>query len=304
MFSFKNIYSENINSANLAFVTGPTKIGKSWLLRYNLRKFQASQQNPLVFHYDMREQGMQSFDMFLHSFEKMFIETLVRRNAQEMENHHRPLISVDDMLKTVVFRFYDKQLFEQKLAKCIDKATNNYSMTAGFALSKVEDRAQLRALLDAYRNREYKETPLLDSFNKLISIIANSSYEGDTFKAALLVIYDVILRKELERRPPHLYSTSQHRDGIDVLNFLCDLVNHISGYTHKYYDELVQKIDNEGLVLKYRKELKQYEGKINESPLLGDRHPHSLLVIESVQELQSMPACESTLQSGLKVNLG
>lgn len=208
------------------------------------------------------------------------------------------------MLKTVVFRFYDEQLFEQDLAKCIDKATNNYSMTAGFALSKLEDKGELRALLDAYRNREYKETPLLDNFTKIITTIANSSYEGDTFKAALLVIYDVILRKELERRPPHLYSTSQHRDGIDVLNFLCDLVNHISGYTHKYYDELLQKVDNEGLVQKYRKELKQYDGKINESPLLGDKHPHSILVIESVQELQRMTACESTLKSGLQVNLG
>jgi predicted AAA+ superfamily ATPase len=77
MYSFKNIYSENINSANLAFVTGPTKYGKSWLLRYNLRKFQASQQNPIVLYYDMRAQGMISFDMFLHSFEKMIIETLV-----------------------------------------------------------------------------------------------------------------------------------------------------------------------------------------------------------------------------------
>ncbi len=29
------------------------------------------------------------------------------------------------MLK-VVYRFYDKNLFEQDLAKCLDKATNNY----------------------------------------------------------------------------------------------------------------------------------------------------------------------------------
>ena len=39
MFSFKNIYSENINTRNLLFLTGPTKAGKSWYLRYNLRKF-------------------------------------------------------------------------------------------------------------------------------------------------------------------------------------------------------------------------------------------------------------------------
>lgn len=44
MFSFKNIFSENINGYNLMFLTGPTKAGKSWMLRYNIRKFQASSQ--------------------------------------------------------------------------------------------------------------------------------------------------------------------------------------------------------------------------------------------------------------------
>ena len=93
MFSFKNIYSENINGRNLMFFTGETKAGKSWLLRYNIRKFQASSQNPLVFHYDMRELGMLSFDMFLHSFEQMIIRTLVERNAADMASKKRPLIS-------------------------------------------------------------------------------------------------------------------------------------------------------------------------------------------------------------------
>jgi len=39
MFSFKNIYTENINSTNLMFITGPTKCGKSVLLRQNLNDF-------------------------------------------------------------------------------------------------------------------------------------------------------------------------------------------------------------------------------------------------------------------------
>lgn len=39
MYSFKNIYSENVNTDNACFLVGPTKSGKSWFLRYNLRKF-------------------------------------------------------------------------------------------------------------------------------------------------------------------------------------------------------------------------------------------------------------------------
>jgi hypothetical protein len=51
-----------------------------------------------------------------------------------VEKSKKPLITVDEMLKTVVFRFYDKQLFEQDLAKCIDKATNNYCKEYAFLI--------------------------------------------------------------------------------------------------------------------------------------------------------------------------
>jgi chromosomal replication initiation ATPase DnaA len=112
LYSFKNIYSENINTRNLLFLTGPTKAGKSWYLRYNLRKFQASGQNPIVLYYDMRDQGMVSFDMFLHSFEMMVIDTLSIRNKDELARSKKSLISEADILKKVVFRFYDESLFE------------------------------------------------------------------------------------------------------------------------------------------------------------------------------------------------
>ena len=42
MYSFKNTYSENINSSNLMFITGPTKSGKSVFLRQNLNEFAAT----------------------------------------------------------------------------------------------------------------------------------------------------------------------------------------------------------------------------------------------------------------------
>lgn len=58
MFSFKNIYTPNINSSNLMFVTGPTKCGKSWLIRQNIEKFKiAKQANPVVFHFDFNERS-------------------------------------------------------------------------------------------------------------------------------------------------------------------------------------------------------------------------------------------------------
>jgi hypothetical protein len=47
------------------------------------------------------------------------------------------------------------------------------------------------------------------------------------------------------------------------MNFLFDLINDISGYTSKYYDEVAEKIDHEGLIIKYREENKKYVGKNN-----------------------------------------
>lgn len=72
---------------------------------------------------------MLSFDMFLHSFEKMMIDTLVKRNRDDLVRTKKQLISDQDILNKVLFRFYDKNLFEQDLAKCLDKATNNYCKT-------------------------------------------------------------------------------------------------------------------------------------------------------------------------------
>jgi hypothetical protein len=83
------------------------------------------------------------------------------------------LIISEELLK-VVFRTYDESLFEQDLARCIDKATNGHSITAGFTIANQDDKIKLRLLLDRYRNKEFKETPLLDRFNELAEIVGNS----------------------------------------------------------------------------------------------------------------------------------
>ena len=107
MYSFKNIYSENINVDAACFLIGPSKSGKSWYLRYNMRKFQASAIKPMVFYYNLR--GMKSFEMFLWNFEKVIIDELVSQNQTRN-------FGVDQILK-VSLKFNDKNLFEQALAQ-------------------------------------------------------------------------------------------------------------------------------------------------------------------------------------------
>jgi len=78
------------------------------------------------------------------------------------------------------------------------------------------------------------------------------------------------------------------------MNFLFDLINHASGYTHKYYDEHHQRLNTEQLIAKYRKEKKKFNEKSAaelsaESEILGDKnYPHCLLVIEGAHQLYRM----------------
>jgi hypothetical protein len=123
---------------------------------------------------------MKSFEMFLHSFEKVIINELVQQNNSRN-------FGVDKLLK-VAFRFYDKNLFEHALAKGLSQ-----KITYGYQIGD----ADISEYLDKYRNKEYKETPLLDNFEAIAQLIADESYEGDLFKASLLMVYDVCIRKEL-----------------------------------------------------------------------------------------------------------
>ena len=119
-------------------------------------------------------------------------------------------------------------------------------------------------MLDQYKQKEYKKTPLLDSINEISKIVA-MNYENDEFKAVLLLIYDVCIRRELNQVERSQYytvglsSASNFRSGLDCMHFLFDLVNHVAGYTDKYYKEMRVHIDHEGLIQKYRKEKKKYE---------------------------------------------
>jgi predicted AAA+ superfamily ATPase len=75
MFSFKNIYSENFNSSNLMFITGPSKCGKSVFLRQNMIDFvETGKHNPVVFHFDFEDMNsIATFDVFLARFEAKLV---------------------------------------------------------------------------------------------------------------------------------------------------------------------------------------------------------------------------------------
>jgi hypothetical protein len=71
------------------------------------------------------------------------------------------------------------------------------------------------------------------------------------------------------------------------MNFLFDLINECAGYTDKYYSEIgAGRLDYHQMVKKYRTE--RDKGDVANSALLGDHHPHCLMVIEGVEKLFRM----------------
>jgi len=63
------------------------------------------------------------------------------------------------------------------------------------------------------------------------------------------------------------------------------LINECAGYTSKYYEEIgAQKMTYSEMVQKYRPEREHAA----ESDLLGDKHPHCLLVCEGAELLYRM----------------
>lgn len=62
----------------------------------------------------------------------------------------------------------------------------------------MDSKKAIREFMDKYKVREYKETILLDNFEQIAKIIADANYEGNVFKATILIIYDVCIRKEVD----------------------------------------------------------------------------------------------------------
>jgi len=110
--SFKNIYSENINSSNLMFFTGPTKCGKSYLLQQCIENFtKASMVKPSLFYFDFQaESPLLTFEMFLPKFEAMLVDRICEfSNTLWFKSQPDQFFA---MVAKVLERFYDMHLLE------------------------------------------------------------------------------------------------------------------------------------------------------------------------------------------------
>ena len=68
-------------------------------------------------------------------------------------------------LKQVMFRFHDKNLFEQNIAHSLNEALQ-YGCTNGYSIDS-EHSKPINDLMMQYKIKEYKQTPILDKLDQL-----------------------------------------------------------------------------------------------------------------------------------------
>lgn len=273
MHSFRNKDHPTININNLLILNGPEKQGKSWFLRHNLKLFaeKEADKKPLVIHYDIREIHMQNFSSFLFNFEQRIIEGILERNIYEHKANKKVLIDLHILKKLLFFR-WEKSWIEINLAnslkRCIDPTKSPYT----FSIEN-EFYDEMVDLINKYEKKAYKETVLIDNFERVVELIERSM-KINTLHAGIILIQDLLIHREIfdsKNNKNNSLSDDYSRDGLHVMEYLFDVMNYMAGY-HEW-------------------QLKEDELRsINDKMKI---YPHILLALESVQDLFEMKDAEN-----------
>lgn len=128
---------------------------------------------------------------------------------------------------------------------------------------------ELINLTEQYDKKAFKETVLVDNFNK-IAFMISKTMGIDEIAASLLLIQDCLIQKEDLRKDHIIFKHELYRDGIEVMEYFFDILNYIAGY--------------------HEKQLRIEELRDVDSP--PPAFPHVVLALESVQELFNMRDAE------------
>jgi hypothetical protein len=258
MHSFRNKEHPTVNINNLLILNGTEHMGKSWFLRHNLKLFEDSPSlvKNLVIHYDIREVGGQSFNSFLFNFENIIITSIVQRNN---EDKMKPVLTVD-ILKDILLYRYEKGWIEINISKGLKRSLDSHDDPYSYYIDSNKYNEEIFALLEQYERKAFKEYVLLENLDKIVSFIANSM-GIDNVHACLLLFQDCLIQREDIHKNEKIFGDELYRDGIEVMEYLFDVVNHIGGYHEKQIEaDSLRDVDSELPV-----------------------YPHVVLALESVQ---------------------
>jgi len=157
--------------------------------------------------------SLASFDIFLANFEAMLVSTLLQNRETLMGGQ-----TLDPLLR-IVYRYQDKSLLEQSIGQSLRRALNGktghtfaYSVDAKRNKSSAQ---QLQSMINQFQSKESKKAVFMPAFDKVVDLLADLlveenaseskwSTEDREFRAALRLIHDALISREVARRPAYL----------------------------------------------------------------------------------------------------
>ena len=268
--SYREKEHPTININNLLILNGIEKSGKSWFLRKNLKIFEETESDikNLVIHYDIRNIDLSNFDSFLVNFERSIIDAIIVRNKYEVDFNKKNLLTQKNLLDLLFFR-WEKGWIEINLCKSLKRAISESDSPYTYTINKSDNYDEIINLLDKNEKKAFKEYILIENFSRLVEII-EKDMNISNLEASILLIYDCLIQREDLRKPEIIHENELYRDGIDVMEYLFDILNHICGF-HETHNT---------------------KAELNDVDETKEIFPHVILALESVQELLHMKGSE------------
>ena len=240
------------------------------MLQKWMQEFLASNSRPCAVKISLTDSY--NFEMLLYEFETKMLELIVSTHTSAEELY--------DRINKVKNRFYEDILLEQQLSKVLTYAVDMHKkeeMSSYRGWIDIEGCVdEIEHILHISSSREYKSTPILNKLMDIVQMIKHN-YEDNDKRALITLFHAVMIEKENDRKPDEYYSC-HYRDGIEVMNFLWDIVNDYAGYTSLYYDEMKMTEEEE-----WKAKIKPMRQN-HDDPYLRDDYPHVLLVIEKAEK--------------------
>lgn len=311
----------NVNINNLLFVTGPERTGKSTFIRQCLREFikRDTEYKNFAIHFDCRK--FKNFELFLFAFEEELINSIHLRNY--IANTENLILLTEEKLMNLLFFRYEKGWIEICLYKEL------LIIKEGNSVFKFDDIEVLNNLLFKYQCKKYKELPLLDNLKNILNHITfksdfvdslsnnknDAEYIGKDIKKLLYLIKRILIKRESFNK-----ECIEYRTGLNVMEYLFDIINYISGY-HESQNiineigfnpmetdlELEDSTFNENNILKENEKSHQVNQNSNINEInanishnvkkkIYDFKKHrvqSVLVLESIDNIDNFVDCEN-----------
>lgn len=252
MNSPRNKDNPTININNLLFLTGEERSGKTWFLRQTAKKFimNNTPYKNFVIHIDCS--NISNFDSFLFFFEEEMINDICKRINYARNHEMIDLLNIESLLYLLFFR-YEKRWLEVCLYKelLLMKDGNSPLILNDYFIDD---------LIHKYLNKQYNETPLFDCFEEICQKLnfknQENNEDNDLIKKSFYLIQRILIKREsfnqeiykeenkeiwkfnynLEHMKDEYekkiskFEYEEYRTGLNVTEYLLDVVNYISGY--------------------------------------------------------------------------